>query len=314
MLNEGIILYLNSLASEERAKKDIYREKAYLTASKNIKDLTYEVTVDTLNTGEKIPGVGDSIKNKLINFLQSPKLHQPQPVINLSQSPYTINFNLEKQKIIELFKSIQEVGNVKAEQWYNKGYRSLGDIKREDCTNNQWVALCNYTELHERIPYKEIKLFDDILKSHLEKINPNDPVKYNIVGSYRRKTKDSGDIDIMFVEKNNRDIMSEILSFPYIIYTFSRGTTSSRAIGGVAGKCRHIDVFTTTEEEYPFALLHYTGSKENNIKLRVIANSKGYMLNEKNLINITTNTPVFLKSEKEIYDFLGVPYVDPEYR
>ena len=57
------------------------------------------------------------------------------------------------------------------------------------------------------------------------------------------------------------------------------------------------------------------GSGEFNRKLREIAKEKGYKLNEKKMISTSSNKNVEnLGSEKEILEFLGVNYFEPQDR
>ena len=46
----------------------------------------------------------------------------------------------------------------------------------------------------------------------------------------------------------------------------------------------HLDIIETTKEDYPFALLYFTGSGPFNVKMRKQALSLGYSLNEYGLV------------------------------
>jgi DNA polymerase/3'-5' exonuclease PolX len=69
----------------------------------------------------------------------------------------------------------------------------------------------------------------------------------------------------------------------------------------------------TIESELPYALLFYTGSKKFNIIMRGIAKKKGYLLNEHSLYDINMK-PYSAKSEKDIFDKLGMNYHEPSER
>lgn len=301
------------ITRSKEVKDDNYRKKAYVNAAKTVLSLPYQLTIEVLNN-EKIPSIGKSIKDHIINFLSLEK-GIGISINNKSFDKDKVTYeNIEKTRVIVLFKKIYHLSEEKAEQWYQKGYRSLGDIKREDCSETEWIYLCNYQQLNERIRREEIDLFDLLLREHLYKINPTDTVQYLIAGSYRRKKPTCGDIDILAIKKSGRDVMSEILSFPYIIYTLSRGQTSFNGIGGVWGICHRVDVLLTTPEEYICALFHYTGSAEHNIYIRKILLSKGLTLNEKELKKISTQEVLPVKSEEEIFRYADLPYKSPENR
>ena len=48
---------------------------------------------------------------------------------------------------------------------------------------------------------------------------------------------------------------------------------------------RRMDILITSQEEYPFAILYFTGSQELNILMRKDAIERGLRLNEYSLVN-----------------------------
>ena len=61
------------------------------------------------------------------------------------------------------------------------------------------------------------------------------------------------------------------------------------------------------------ALQYFTGSRAHNVKLRKIAVRKGYKLNEYGLFD-KKKISIAGREEKEIYNSLGMDYIDPEMR
>ena len=74
------------------------------------------------------------------------------------------------------------------------------------------------------------------------------------------------------------------------------------------GGDRRIDIELVSPEQYPYALLYFTGSKEHNILMRSKAAEKGWRLNEKEMYVIESGDRITVKDEKEIFSLLGVPY------
>ena len=62
----------------------------------------------------------------------------------------------------------------------------------------------------------------------------------------------------------------------------------------------------------PFFLLYFGSGENFSRKIRKYAKDKGYKLNETGLYK--NNKKINLKSEKEIFDYLKIPYVKPENR
>ena len=69
----------------------------------------------------------------------------------------------------------------------------------------------------------------------------------------------------------------------------------------------------TTEEEYPFAILYFTGSMEFNAKMRGLALEKGLSMNEYSLKDSNTKKVIDHKFsvEKDIFDYLEMEWVEP---
>src|SRR5262249_55508528 len=66
------------------------------------------------------------------------------------------------------------------------------------------------------------------------------------------------------------------------------------------------------DEHYPFALHHFTGSKQHNITMRARAQSMGLKLNEYGLTG--EKKDIKCKNEADIFKALGLEYIPPEMR
>ena len=145
---------------------------------------------------------------------------------------------------------------------------------------------------------------------------------FEIVGSYRRGAKQSGDIDfIISNQKDNSRIFDQFLDIlkkkNYIVEFLSRGSIKSLTIARLPGKiARRLDFLYSPPKEFSYAILYFTGSKYFNTAMRQRALDLGFSLNEHRLINKETKEIVCLdmKTEKHIFNFLGMKYKQPEER
>lgn len=134
-----------------------------------------------------------------------------------------------------------------------------------------------------------------------------------VAGSIRREKSLIADIDLICEceEQSTFDRTCDALGNKY--KEISRGEyKASYIIDSVNGI--ELDLIRSSSEEFPFQLLYLTGSKEFNIKMRGIAKSKGYLLNQKGLFynNIKINKTFLF--ERDIFDYLNIPYVEPKNR
>ena len=69
----------------------------------------------------------------------------------------------------------------------------------------------------------------------------------------------------------------------------------------------------TKPQEYPFAIMYFTGSSEFNQRMRSEVLEKGLSLNEYSLKDAKTKQPVkhIFHTEKDIFDYLQYEYVEP---
>ena len=69
----------------------------------------------------------------------------------------------------------------------------------------------------------------------------------------------------------------------------------------------------TKPQEYPFAVLYFTGSKYFNTLMRQHALDRGLSMNEYSLKDVETKEPVdhVFETERDIFDYLEYTYVDP---
>ena len=167
-----------------------------------------------------------------------------------------------------------------------------------------------------KIPHKHIILLEPILSKFKDKIY--------LVGSYRRKTPYSRDLDIMLVSDDIQSLdqyLSHLAKlFDKKIYVYSNGADKMSLIVEVPAqiiqtkksKLYKMDIFRAPKISQHAMLLYATGSKLFNIKMRARAKRMGYLLNQhglykgKKLLKIT--------SEEGFFKKLDMPYVLPEDR
>ena len=143
-----------------------------------------------------------------------------------------------------------------------------------------------------------------------------DVIRCSVAGSLRRCKEIIGDIDFLVSSKHADCVIEFFTSLPGIITVNAKGDTKASVIlkGGIQA-----DLRVVTEEEYPFALAYFTGSKEHNIVMRQRAIQRGLRLNEYGLFKSDQETRdpklrVTCKTEDEIFEQLGLAYVAPELR
>lgn len=137
-------------------------------------------------------------------------------------------------------------------------------------------------------------------------------IRGEIAGSIRRWMETVKDIDILISTRDeDRDrIMDKFVTLPQIEAPIAKGNTKSSVTlkGGI-----NADLRIVSDQEFPYALHHFTGSKEHNVAMRGYARKINIKMNEYGLFKgDSENIPCL--SETDIFDQLGMQYIPPELR
>jgi DNA polymerase (family 10) len=76
-----------------------------------------------------------------------------------------------------------------------------------------------------------------------------------------------------------------------------------------------VDMMTMPVGSAGTYLVHFTGSAEHNVRLRALARDKGWSLSEHGFTRIDDESErVTFATETEVYEFLGLPFIEPALR
>lgn len=273
-----------------------------------------------------------SILQKIDNIL---KTGETDGISLLEQDP--------RSKAIENLTKVPNIGPSTAGKIYDtenittvEELKNIYSTKKEILNDKQAIGLKHYDDLMRRIPRKEMDSWNEILTDIFSDTMKELDITGELIlaGSYRRKTPDSGDIDALITtDTKNPRVMTtfynNLVKKGVIEKTdvLAKGPTKIMAVASIDEYYRHLDIFYHPKETFPFAILFTTGSKEFNVKMRKFALEKGYSLNEQNLTKKSPTGPKvtqneymnsinkeFPETEKDIFNFLGYPYISPELR
>jgi DNA polymerase (family 10) len=136
-------------------------------------------------------------------------------------------------------------------------------------------------------------------------------------GSLRRGMETVGDLDFLVASSEPAPIMDWFTGMDGIAEITAHGDTKSsiRFEGGMQA-----DLRVVPNEQFFFALHHFTGSKDHNVRMRQKALSMGLSLSEWGLRPEDEKAsgrkagPIEAQSEEDIFEALGLQYVPPALR
>lgn len=307
---EKLITIFSHMEKYYKSNYDMMRVKTYSQVVRSLKQLDNDNQLKKENL-LSIKGIGEGTVQKIFEIINTGKLEEYEKIKN-------------KKSPLEDFLKIHGVGRQHAKKLYSEGFKTIDDLRK--CENiqgylneTQLKGLQYFDDIQQRIPYSEIQRHEIFLKELLSKIDPD--AELTIAGSYRRKMKDSGDIDLLLKSSNKKTyntFIDTLTELNYLTCQLARGNKKYMGMGKIdISPChRRIDIMYTKPEEYPFAVLYFTGSGEFNVKMREYALEKGYTMNEysiKHTENKQKVVNIFLK-ERDIFNFLNYEYKEPENR
>ncbi len=142
-----------------------------------------------------------------------------------------------------------------------------------------------------------------------------------VAGSYRRRKETVHDLDLIVAGKNPTAIIDHFTSHAEVETILAKGETKASVRLKSGMQC---DLRVVTNEEYPFALVYFTGSKEHNVILRSRALDYGFTLNEYRLAPVaeratgrhgtTAKEIPTIRDEAQLYRALDLEFIEPELR
>ena len=145
-------------------------------------------------------------------------------------------------------------------------------------------------------------------------------VRVEPAGSYRRRRETIGDLDLLVETSDAGPVIGRFTSLPAVQAVLNKGT--EKAAIDIAGGTQ-VDLMRMVPGGAGTYLVHFTGSKAHNVRLRERARDRGWSLSEKGFLRIGEDGEPLggeaaelrtFATEAEVYAFLDLPYIPPELR
>jgi DNA polymerase (family 10) len=290
-----------------------FRIRAYRKAAQNIESLTQNIEeIAKKGSLEEIPGIGKDLAGKIREIVATGRLK------------YYEDLKKKIPAIILDMVAIPGIGPKTANLLYDKFKLKSIDQLEKLARSHKICVLPNIKEKTEGNIIRGIELLKrgkermslgmalPIAVEIINKLKSLPEVKrINYAGSLRRMKETVRDIDILVTSTRPKRIMDVFVSLPGVKEVLAHGDTKSSVLlqGGI-----QVDLRVVEPDSYGAALLYFTGSKQHNIRLRTIANQKGYKISEYGIFREKPEKRVAGKEEADIYGTLELAYIHPEMR
>ncbi len=288
-----------------------FKIRAYLNAARVLEN--FQEDISSLIEKEKlteIKGIGTALEEKITELMVTGKLKYYDDLKNSIPTG-----------LIEML-AISGMGPKKVNIIYRKlKISGIGELEYA-CNENRLIDLEGFGEKSQENILKGIKNLKKYQNFHLcnsalleaealiENLKKNrNSICISIAGSLRRKKEVVKDIDLVAGSKKPELLMKAFVTNKLVGSVVSHGKTKSSVTlkSGI-----NADLRVVKEEEFPFALHHFTGSKEHNMEMRNKAKKNDLKMNEYGLFKHNKLIPC--NNEMNIFKKLGLAYIPPELR
>ncbi|KAL3683505.1 hypothetical protein R1sor_001527 [Riccia sorocarpa] len=307
---------------------DDRRSFSYYKANSVLEKLPFKITRPDQVKG--LPAIGKSMQDQIMEIVKTGKSSR------LEHFKHD-----EKVKAVSLFGAVWGIGPSTAQKLYDKGHRTLEDLQHEESlTSPQKFGLKFHDDINKKIPRHEVADMERLVQIHSESVTPGISVLCG--GSYRRGKEMVGDMDMVVTHPDGkshagflRQLVRKLKEIDFLTEDLTVGMDhklEERGVDTYFGLCKYpgreqrhrIDFKVYPIEKYPFGLIAWTGNDVLNRRLRLLAEAKGYKLDDHGLFPVmrdaqgervmdrTSGVPC--KTEKDVFDKLGFPWLEPHER
>lgn len=288
-----------------------FKSRAYYNAAKAIETLDQDIeTLVKQDKLKEIKGIGDALNKKLTELVTTGKLDYYE---KLKASIPT--------GLIDMLK-IPGLGPKKIRALYEKlNIKNIRELEYA-CMENRLVELQGFGEKTQKKIYDGIQFIKQHTGQYLYAEAFNEAVRLkrflestglvqrcDIAGSLRRRKEVVKDVDMLASSHYPGELMDAFVSYEDVREIIAKGDTKSSIIlnSGI-----NVDLRVVKDEEYPYALHHFTGSKEHNTAMRHRAKKMGIKMNEYGLFY--GEDLIICRDEEDIFNRLNLLYIPPELR
>lgn len=288
-----------------------FRVRAYRNGARALlnieEDLGRAIRKESLTEYE---GIGDHLAQKITQLYKTGKLPEYEKLKKATPPG-----------LLELIQ-VQGLGPKKVKTLYTKlKIRSISDLKKaaEEGRIAKLKGFGGKTEqnilhsLEHQESYQKRYLWWEAWEMAapiLEKLKKLKGVVHaDICGSLRRKLETIGDLDFLVGSNNPKPVMNWFTAQASKVIAKGETKSSIRLPNGMQADLRIVPV-----NQYIYALIYFTGSKDHNIKIRTRSLKMGWSLSEYGFESEKKITMPKISDEEGFYKTLGLSYIPPEIR
>jgi DNA polymerase (family 10) len=293
----------------------IHRVVAYRNAAKAVRDAPMSVTaLARQGRATELPGIGQTIQEKVLALAAdgaipaAVKLRAkfPPGLIEITRLP-GIGPKRARRLFEELGIDSPEALRTAAEQQKIRALKGFGPKAEEAILAA--VREAGASEPRARILLNRALAVGEPLVQALRA----DPAAHRVelAGSARRMTDTVKDLDVIATASDPGALSRAAAELDLVEAAATPGEAGVRLRTHTGIR---VDLRIVEPDQFGNLLQHLTGSKQHNMALRDLAVRKGLHVSEYGVLDDSTGETHRCATEREVYELLGMQYIEPELR
>ncbi|WP_236792447.1 DNA polymerase/3'-5' exonuclease PolX [Amycolatopsis sp. GM8] len=291
---------------------DAFKARAYEKAARAVAGHHEDISAVDPKRLRAIPGIGRSIADKIAEYLEHGRIavidesraRIPAGVRELIEIP-----TLGPKKALLLY---QELGISSIDQLVDAiGQEKLNGLKGFGPKTAENI-LHGVDLLRQSGGRVLIDVAMDLAEEIVTRLSTVDGCeRCACAGSLRRFRETIGDVDVLVAAEDSAPIMAAFRELDLVDEVIVSGEkkTSIRTAKGL-----QVDLRVVPLESWGAALQYFTGSQAHNIRTREIAVHAKLKLSEYGLFDVESGELIVSRTEEEVYERLGLPWIPPPLR
>jgi len=293
----------------------VYRVLAYRNAAKAIRDSAVSVAeLSRQGRATELPGIGKTIAEKIEALLLDGEIPAavklkdriPPGLIKVTRIP---GLGPKRARLLHDHLGIETIEHLRAAAEAEQIRTVPGFGEKGEANILAALAAGADGSVRERVLLSvALELGNELvdgLRDHPA------AVRVELAGSARRWGETCKDLDIVAASEDPEALVDGFAALPAIDEISTGGIAGAKAL---THQGMTVDLRIVTPDRFGNLLQHFTGSGKHNESLRSAAVKQGLHVSEYGILDDATGDTHLCATEEEVYDCLGMAYVEPELR
>ena len=294
----------------------VHRVLAYRTAAKSVREASVSVAaLARAGRASELPGIGATLQEKILALAESgaipaaERLREkfPPGLVAVTRLP---GLGAKRARLLHSELGVDSLQTLREAALAQRirTVRGLGPKLEERVLEALEQGAGERSEPRLLLP-KAIELGEQ-LAAGLSELGGDD-THVQIAGSARRWADSVKDVDLIAVTNRPTTLAKSLVKLEQIASVGSAGKAGARArtYSGV-----NVDLRIAKPAQLGNLLQHFTGSGRHNASLREAAVRRGLHVSEYGLLDDAIGRTRTCATEHEVYELLGLAYIEPELR